>query len=113
MNISDDKRPWGSFRQFTKNELSTVKILTVKSGEAFSLQYHVHRDEFWKVLSGSPTISIGEKDVVAQDGDEFFIPRGTTHRITAGEKDAHTLEIASGDFDENDIVRLEDKYNRT
>lgn len=112
MNISDDYRPWGGFRRFTNKELTTVKILSVKANQRFSLQYHNGRDEFWKVLSGSPDITIGEKVERSKVGDEFFITRGTRHRISAGDNDASILEISFGDFDEGDIVRLEDDYNR-
>ncbi len=112
MNIFDDYRPWGSFRQFTAGELTTVKILSVKANERFSLQYHNNRDEFWRVLSGSPDITIGEKTEKAKIGDEFYITRGIKHRISAGSEDVVILEISFGDFDEKDIVRLDDDYNR-
>jgi mannose-1-phosphate guanylyltransferase/mannose-1-phosphate guanylyltransferase/mannose-6-phosphate isomerase len=112
MDIYEEKRPWGSFRRFTNNEISTVKILSIKAGEALSLQYHDKRDEFWRVLSGSPDIIVGERKETAHVGDEFFITRGIHHRILAPDEDAQILEIAFGEFDENDIVRLEDDYHR-
>ncbi|OGI95735.1 mannose-6-phosphate isomerase [Candidatus Nomurabacteria bacterium RIFCSPLOWO2_01_FULL_42_17] len=107
-----EERPWGNFRQFTHNSLSTVKIIFVKKGEAFSLQYHNHRTEFWKVLSGTPEITLGESIINAKFGDEFVILPKTNHRVYAASTDAEILEISSGDFDENDIVRIEDKYGR-
>ena len=105
-------RPWGNFRQFTHNEPTTVKILTVNTGEAFSLQYHHHRREFWRVLSGDPHITVGEKTTVAKPGDEFLIKEEEKHRITAGKEPAVILEVAFGAFDEADIVRTEDRYGR-
>jgi mannose-6-phosphate isomerase len=107
-----EKRPWGDFIEFTKNEPSTVKILRVRSHEAFSLQTHTRRDEFWRVLSGTGTITVGETALVAKPDDEFFIPRGTKHRIEGGSSDISVLEISKGEFDESDIVRFEDKYGR-
>lgn len=107
-----DERPWGKFEQFTHNEISTVKILTVKPGEQLSLQYHHHREEFWRVLSGDPIVLVGDKEVTAKAGDEFFIKQGDHHRLMGGEQEAQVMEIAFGDFDENDIVRLEDNYGR-
>lgn len=106
------ERPWGNFRQFTFNTPSTVKILFVKKDEAFSLQYHNKRTEFWKILSGTPEITIGEAVVFAKPGDEFEILPKTNHRAWAIGKDAEILEISMGDFDEEDIIRLEDKYGR-
>ncbi len=107
------KRPWGAFRQFTHNSPSTVKIIFIKKGEAFSLQYHNHRTEFWKILSGTPEITIGKSILHTKKGDEFKISPKINHRVYAVDTDAEILEISSGNFDENDIIRLEDKYGRT
>ena len=112
MNPVTTKRPWGSFTRFTNNEPSTVKILHITKGEEFSLQYHTNREEFWKVLSGSPEIIIGEETHVPEPGEEFLIKPHTNHRISAPKDDVVVLEISKGEFDEDDIVRIEDKYNR-
>jgi len=107
-----EERPWGNFERFTLNESTTVKIITVNPGAAISLQTHEHRDEFWRVIQGSGTIHVGERDSAAHVGDMFFTPRGTTHRIEGGPDGLVCLEIAFGEFDESDINRLEDKYGR-
>ena len=107
-----EKRPWGNFQEFTKNRSTSVKILTVESGEAFSLQTHKMRDEFWRVLSGEGKVVVGEEGFDARPGEEYFIPRGTKHRLKAGQEKLVVLEISLGNFDENDIERLEDKYGR-
>ena len=112
MDIKNDNRPWGSFRQFTQNEPSTIKIISVTAGQRLSLQYHLKRSEFWAIISGNPVITIGEKIEKSKPGEEFFIPVNAIHRIEALENDAQILEIAFGDFDENDIVRIEDSYGR-
>jgi len=112
LNYEKEERPWGDFERFTLNEKTTVKIIAVKAGEAFSLQTHKHRDEFWRVLKGSGTVRINERDYDAKEGDTFFSPRGTQHRVTGGTGGIVFLEIAFGDFDEGDIKRLEDKYGR-
>ncbi len=112
MKIINDNRPWGSFRQFTHNEISTVKIISVEAGHQLSLQYHHKRSEFWVILSGHPRITVGEKVKIAQEGEEFFISPKTIHRIEAPEDNSQILEISFGDFDENDIVRIEDAYGR-
>ena len=107
-----ETRPWGGFERFTLNEKTTVKIITVKEGEAISLQTHEHRDEFWRVLKGSGIIHINGKDNPAHEGSMFFSPRGSDHRVTGGQGGTVFLEIAFGDFDEGDIKRLEDRYGR-
>ena len=107
-----ERRPWGQFERFTTGESVAVKILTINPGGILSLQYHKHRDEFWKILQGEPILVIGKETIRAKLDEEFFVPRETNHRITAQRKTVKVLEIAFGQYDENDIVRLEDKYHR-
>lgn len=107
-----EKRPWGGFERFTENEQSTVKIISVNPNEELSLQFHRKREEFWRVVGGSGTVTIGEKVIQAKMGDEFSVGREEKHRMASGPNGMTILEIATGDFDENDIVRIEDKYNR-
>lgn len=106
------ERPWGNFRQFTHNDSSTVKIVTVKPNEILSLQSHKNRKEFWHVISGSGTVEIGEtkKDTIV--GDEHEIQVGEKHRLGAGPNGIQVLEISTGNFDESDIIHYEDKYGR-
>jgi mannose-6-phosphate isomerase-like protein (cupin superfamily) len=107
-----DTRPWGEELWLTKNSPSMVKILTVLPGEANSLQFHHKRDEFWYILSGNGTVEIGAKKLETKEGDNHFIPRETKHRFTGGTKPLVLLEITYGEFEEKDIVRLEDRYGR-
>ncbi len=106
------KKPWGQFDQFTRSEISTVKILSLNPHASLSLQYHNHRDEFWRVLSGHPLLTIDAKKINGNPGDEFMIPKMEKHRIEAVDDAVQILEISFGDFDEEDIVRIEDKYGR-
>lgn len=105
-------RPWGDFERFTLNEKTTVKIITVEPGGVLSLQTHSHRSEFWKIISGNGIVIVGEDHKKASPGDSFLVPIHTNHRLEAVDSTLVILEIAFGDFDEKDIVRLEDKYGR-
>jgi mannose-6-phosphate isomerase len=107
-----DERPWGNFRQYTLNEPSTVKIITVTAGESLSLQRHEHRDELWVVLDDGLLIEVDGTTTEAGAGDEFFVPRGAVHRVAGGDTGGRFLEVAFGRFDEQDIERLEDRYGR-
>lgn len=111
-SIYQENRPWGLFRQFTKNSLSTVKILKVNPGEILSLQSHTKRSEFWRSVSGSGVATIGEEEVSLTAGNEVFIPCGAKHRLEAGSDGLEVLEISFGDFDEDDITRYDDRYGR-
>lgn len=105
-------KPWGEFRQFTLNQQTTVKTLTVNPGEILSLQTHTTREEYWYVLEGHPQITLGDEIFDAEPQQEIFVKQGMKHRIAAPHGKVVILEIAYGHFDEEDIVRLEDKYNR-
>ena len=107
-----EERPWGSFEQFTTNEISTVKILNVKSNSKLSYQYHNNRTELWRIIEGEGTIVLDDKELQAKKGDEFIIPKKAKHRIITAENELKVLEISFGEFDETDIVRLSDKYGR-
>jgi len=113
MNIVHVDRPWGSFDRFTNNEVSTVKILTVKPGQRLSLQYHDKREEFWHVIAGSGEAVIGDETKPAKAGDEFFIPLRTNHRFVTHNDEAQILEISFGEFDEADNHHVQDDYGRT
>jgi mannose-1-phosphate guanylyltransferase/mannose-6-phosphate isomerase len=106
-------KPWGRFEQYTHNLTSTVKIITVAPGGRLSRQYHHHRDEMWVVLDEGIEVELGEETRRPKPGDKLYIPRGTVHRLSGvGEAAARILEISFGEFDEEDIVRLEDVYGR-
>ena len=107
------EKPWGRFEQYTHNILSTVKIITVDPGGTLSLQYHHHRDELWVVLDPGAKVELGEKVLHPEAGEKLFIPRETTHRLSCeGKRPVRILEVSFGEFDEDDIVRLEDAYGR-
>jgi mannose-1-phosphate guanylyltransferase/mannose-1-phosphate guanylyltransferase/mannose-6-phosphate isomerase len=107
-----EQRPWGYFERFTKNEKSTVKILSLNPDQEFSLQEHEHRTEFWKIISGDGTVTVGDKSLEANAGDEFLVEPKQLHRAKAGSEGLKILEIAFGEFDEEDIERVEDDYGR-
>jgi len=105
------KKPWGDFKQFTLNEKSTVKILDVLPNEVLSLQKHKNRKEMWYFLTAG-FVQIGKSKKSVSEGSTVVIPKNTLHRLYAKNKAVHVLEISLGNFDENDIVRVEDKYGR-
>ena len=108
-----DERPWGKELWMIKKEKpSMVKVLTINPAQSLSLQYHHNRDEFWYVISGSGVATIGETKIQLQAGDNQFVPRETHHRLETIDSTLVILELTFGDFDENDNIRLEDRYGR-
>ena len=106
-------KPWGSFSQFTLNEVSTVKILTVKAGARLSLQSHQYREELWGILDEGVSVQIDNEIKTPAQDEEIFIPQGAKHRLVgAADKTCRVLEVSFGEFDENDIERFEDDFGR-
>ncbi len=107
------EKPWGKFQQNTHNLPTTVKVITVRPGAALSLQYHNKRDELWVALDPGAQVEVADRILRAEPEETVFIPRRTPHRLSAiGEEPVRILEISLGEFDEEDIVRLEDVYGR-
>lgn len=106
-------RPWGSFTVIGEGDGFKVKIIEVLPGEALSLQYHRHRKEYWTVTCGSGYVTVGDVEYFASAPASFEIGRGEIHRARSDEGMTF-VEVQYGDrLDEDDIVRLEDKYNRS
>jgi mannose-6-phosphate isomerase-like protein (cupin superfamily) len=111
--ISEDIRPWGKFRSFPHKKAGNIKIITVNPGESLSLQYHHHRCEFWIALDEGLEITVGNQVWELSKNEEVFIPKKAPHRLRSVSKEpARVMEVWIGESAEDDIVRLEDKYNR-
>ena len=108
-----ENRPWGNFEAFVKNSTVTVKLITVDPGQRLSLQTHNLRAEMWRVLDGPLDVSVGGRSWTALPGSTVCIGVGEAHRMAnSGPQPARVLEIAFGHFDEADIHRIEDDYDR-
>lgn len=107
------QRPWGHFEQYTLNEPSTVKVITVDPGCRLSKQRHEHRAERWQVLDGPVDVEVDGVSWSAATGEVVWVPLGGVHRMgNSGAAPVRILEIGYGTFDEDDIERLEDDYRR-
>ena len=106
-------RPWGYFERFVLNTQCTVKLVYVDPEKRLSLQYHRNRSEFWKVVKGPVKVQVDDKTMILQTGESITVPQKATHRLIGAGTDGIILEISTGDFDESDIVRLEDDYKRS
>jgi len=113
-SLPSEVRPWGGWSVLNEGEGYKVKLIAVTPGHRLSLQYHHHRSEHWVVVAGKARVVIGDQTrelSVLQTAD---IPVGTVHRIE--NPYAETLiivEIQEGTkLIEDDIVRLEDDYQR-
>jgi mannose-6-phosphate isomerase len=111
-------RPWGKYEILHEEKNCKVKKITVKPGGRLSYQYHNKRSEVWTIVQGTATITLGEgsNHWVTEHGygETIIIPQGTKHRVeNKGQDDLVFIEVQHGSyFGEDDIVRIEDDYNR-
>lgn len=107
-------RPWGSYETLADGERFQVKRITVKPGEALSLQMHHHRAEHWVVVSGTAEVTTGSDVKLLTENESIYIPVGELHRLkNPGVLPLILIEIQSGAYlKEDDIVRFDDRYGR-
>ncbi len=105
-------RPWGSFRQFAHNREVTVSLMSVNPGERLSLQSHRGRAELWIVLDPGAVVQVDDAILHPEAGAEIWIPAGARHRLGSAGPAVRVLEVAFGDWQQDDITRYDDDYHR-
>lgn len=105
-------RPWGSFKQYAFNQEVTVSLMTVTAGQRLSLQSHTGRAELWIALDDGGEVQVGEEILHPKAGDEIWIPANTKHRLASLGAAVRVLEVAFGNWQQADITRYEDDYQR-
>lgn len=112
--MEHDIRPWGEYWVLEDNEFYKVKRIIINPGQRLSLQYHHHRSEVWTIVSGVGTITIDDIVKDYKIGEVAEIPQGAHHRIeNKTDLPVIFIEVQFGTyFGEDDIVRIEDDYNR-
>ncbi|WP_163329284.1 mannose-1-phosphate guanylyltransferase/mannose-6-phosphate isomerase [Desulfurobacterium thermolithotrophum] len=112
-------RPWGSYTELEKGDRYKIKRITVKPGEALSLQFHYHRSEHWVVVKGTAKVILedekGElKEFFIHENESIYVPKTRKHRlINPGKVSLEIIEVQVGEYvEEDDIVRFDDRYCR-
>ena len=111
-------KPWGHEVLFAGGEHGYVgKLITVRAGQALSLQYHTEKDETIVVVSGEALLEHGPSaDALTartmRPGETVHLGAGVVHRITAV-VDLLFAEVSSAAPGwRDDVVRLADRYGR-
>ena len=107
-------RPWGYYDSLDVGDGFQAKRICVRPGQKISLQKHNHRSEHWVVVSGTAKITCGDKIYNLEKNQSTYIPKGEVHRIeNQSGVDLEIIEVQTGDYlGEDDIIRLEDDYQR-
>ena len=108
------ERPWGSFKQYARNRDCTVSLMTVLPGQRLSLQSHTGRAELWIVIDdGARSCRWARQQRVCHAGDEIWIPpTRNTASVAAATKPVRVLEVAFGNWQQEDITRYADDFQR-
>ena len=107
-------RPWGWYDSIDEGGRFKVKRIQVKPKASLSLQKHHHRAEHWIVVTGTAEITNGDKVVTLTENQSTYIPLGEVHRLAnPGTIPLEIIEVQSGSYlGEDDIVRIQDQFNR-
>ncbi len=103
------EKPWGREIWYAIEKEYAGKILEIKKGFRSSLQYHERKKETMYVLEGEIKIITKDGELSLKEGESITINPGELHRIVPL-KDSRILESSTPELD--DIVRVEDDYNR-
>ncbi len=108
-------RPWGEYYGWDSGRGWNLKTIYISPSKRLSLQYHHRREEWWLLVSGDALAEVREgKEHITlplKKGEVFRVSKGQVHRLSS-KRGGVVVEVAYGDFDEDDIVRLEDDYRR-
>ena len=107
-------RPWGYYDSIDSGNGFQVKRILVNPGAQLSLQKHKYRSEHWVVVKGVAQVTCAEKVFELKENQSTYIPQGTVHRLrNNGDTPLEIIEIQTGSYlEEDDIIRLEDDYQR-
>jgi mannose-1-phosphate guanylyltransferase/mannose-6-phosphate isomerase len=108
-------RPWGSYQSVDNGDRHQVKRIIVKPGGRLSLQKHHHRSEHWIVVRGAARVTVNELIKTVHENESIYIPIGAVHRLeNPGKIVLELIEVQTGSyFGEDDIIRIEDDYQRS
>ena len=125
--LEHDIRPWGEYQVLLDDSNVKVKKITVKPEGRLSYQSHEHRSETWTCVQGTGLVTIDGNDRILTPKNTVYIEKGAKHRIsnispiyrdeegTEKQDDLIFIEVQhsnEGIFDESDITRYEDDYER-
>ncbi len=107
-------RPWGYYQSIDRGPRYQVKRIVVRPSGRLSLQKHYHRAEHWIVVRGAAEVTLNGVVQLVHENESIYLPIGSDHRLTnPGKIDLELIEVQTGSYlGEDDIVRIEDVYNR-
>ena len=101
-------REWGMHQVLAMTKNYKVKKVTVFPGMMMNLHQHELRAEYWSVVEGTATITIGTETKDYHKYESVFVPIGVKHKV-ANKTDSNVVIIEVGIGDsilDNDMVKI-------
>ena len=107
-------KPWGWEKLWAHTDKYVGKILHINPGHRLSKQYHNVKDETIFVMSGVLKLYTTEHEIehTMSEGMSCRIQPNTIHRFEAPEGGEPVVLLEASTPELDDVVRLEDDYNR-
>jgi len=111
---SFEYRPWGKFENILVSKKFKIKKITVNPKSRLSKQFHNFRSEHWFITEGKANVFKDGEIKKLKKGQSIDIPKKSVHFIeNYTHKILTFIEIQMGEyFGEDDIIRIEDIYER-
>ena len=107
-------KPWGYYEDIVREPTYVIKKIVVNPGEELSTQTHQKRNEFWLIAKGKCRVQLGNVITKMKAGQTVNIHAKEIHKIiNDSNEEVVVYETQFGaECYEDDIVRLDDKYDR-
>jgi mannose-6-phosphate isomerase-like protein (cupin superfamily) len=109
MDLKVVEKPWGREEWLVVTGKYCLKRLYINEGHRLSLQYHKVKQETMILEQGLCDLTVVGRTRLMMTGQPYTIEPEEVHRLTA-HKDSVILEVSTPEL--NDVVRLEDDYER-
>ena len=111
VNVTQPKKVeklWGHELWIHNDSQYCGKLLVfTKSGNAFSMHYHMLKNETWYVQDGSfkfdwiDTETTEKCSAILHEGDVVYVEKGLPHQLTALEDNSVVFEVSTEHFDQD------------
>ena len=109
MDLKVVEKPWGREEWLVVTDKYCLKRLYINKDHKLSLQYHEVKKETMFLEDGICDLVLNGKTRLMMTGKPYTINPKDVHRLIA-HRDSVILEVSTPEL--NDVVRLEDDYER-
>ncbi len=101
-------RAWGTVTTLDESDRYRINRIEIRPGESMCMQMHHHRSEHWVIVSGTATVTCGEKNIQLIPKQSTYVPMHTPHQVkNDGVIPLVMIEVQNGEYlGEDDIIRL-------